>query len=82
MRFASSINKSWLIFRGFSFPICALYTPPSRMKDEIEFVGDVDDDAVVPLLLLSSLERDIADPSTSEPSSLPDADAPPFKDTF
>jgi|TARA_B100000902_G_C26680951_1_gene607792 hypothetical protein len=52
------------------------------MKDEIEFVGDVDDDAVVPLLLLSSLERDIADPSTSEPSSLPDADAPPFKDTL
>ncbi len=76
MRFASSINKSWLIFRGFYFPICALYTPPSRMKDEIEFVGDVDDDDDgVPLLLLSSLERDIADPSISEPSS-------PFKDTF
>tara|TARA_X000000368_G_scaffold387840_1_gene348891 strand:- start:219 stop:356 length:138 start_codon:yes stop_codon:yes gene_type:complete len=45
------------------------------MKDEIEFVGDVDDDDGVPLLLLSSLERDIADPSISEPSS-------PFKDTF
>jgi hypothetical protein len=50
------------------------------MKDEIEFVGDVDDDGVP--LLLSSLERDIADPSTSEPSSLPDDVAPPFKDTF
>jgi|TARA_B100000073_G_scaffold283941_1_gene245089 hypothetical protein len=46
------------------------------MKDEIEFVGDVDDDDDgVPLLLLSFLERDIADPSISEPSS-------PFKDTF
>ena len=75
MRFASSINKSWLIFRGFSFPICTLYPALSHERRD-RFIGDVDDDDDgVPLLLLSSLERDIADPSISEPSS-------PFKDTF
>ena len=37
------MSKSWLIFNGFSFPICELYTPPSCINDEIEFVvEDVD----------------------------------------